>query len=174
MAGHALQEDPRCPRPDELRVIFATHRTFDGGTRIGELVVAREIAELTVSLLARLYTLRFPIWAMQPIERFGGSDEDSMIADNSSAFNFRTVAGTTRLSQHALGLAIDLNPRENPWIVGARIAPATGASYLDRHDVRLGMIVRPGPVVAAFDELGWEWGGDWLHARDYHHIVKKR
>jgi poly-gamma-glutamate synthesis protein (capsule biosynthesis protein) len=97
-----------------------------------------------------------------------------MAADNSSAFNFRVVAGTDQLSQHALGLAIDLNPVENPWRLPGRILPDAGRAFADRAAIRPGMIVRPGPVVAALDELGWEWGGDWRHALDDHHVVWSR
>jgi hypothetical protein len=75
------------------------------------------------------------------------------------------------LSQHARGLAIDLNPVENPWRRANGFVPIEGAPFCDRARVRPGMIVRPGPVVAALDELGWEWGGDWRHAKDDHHVV---
>jgi hypothetical protein len=111
---------------------------------------------------------------MALVDDHGGSDDASMAADNSSAFNFRVVAGTGTLSQHALGLAIDLNPVKNPWRKPDRIVPPAGAAFADRRDIRPGMIVRPGPVVAAFDELGWEWGGDWRHAFDDHHVVWSR
>ncbi len=94
-----------------------------------------------------------------------------MAADNSSAFNFRYIAGTTELSQHAFGRAIDLNPVENPWRRPGSIVPAAGRAFADLRDIRPGMIGRPGPVVAVFDELGWEWGGDWLHASYDHHVV---
>ena len=97
-----------------------------------------------------------------------------MSADNTSAFNFRLIAGTQILSQHALGLAIDINPVENPWRKPDRLVPPEGAAFADRTVIRPGMFVRPGPVVAAIDELGWEWGGDWRHAFDDHHLVWSR
>ena len=97
-----------------------------------------------------------------------------MAADNSSAFNFRVVAGTSVLSQHALGRAIDINPIENPWRRPDRIIPSAGEAFADRARVYAGMIVRPGPIVAVFDEQGWEWGGDWRHASDDHHVVWSR
>ncbi len=167
-------DDPRCPRADQLALVDVAHRTFDGGVARGQLVVATSIAAPALALLERLFAIGFPVRSMRPIDDFDGDDDRSMAADNSSGFNFRTIAGTDLLSQHALGLAIDLNPVENPWLGAHGLAPAAGAGYLDRSDVRPGMIVRPGPVVAIFDELGWEWGGDWRHARDYHHIVWAR
>lgn len=156
---------------DALAYVRLSHVTFDGGSAEGELVVAAELAARAVEVFRRLWQLGFPIRGMQLVDEFGASDERSMAADNTSAFNFRTIAGTTTLSQHALGRAIDINPVENPWRRPDRIAPARGAEFADRTHIRPGMIVRPGPVVAVFDELGWEWGGDWRHAYDDHHIV---
>jgi len=75
------------------------------------------------------------------------------------------------LSQHVFGWVFDLNSVENLWIISRGLAPAAGEAYRDRTRVRPGMIVRPGPVTAILDELGWKWGGDWRHARDYHHVV---
>jgi poly-gamma-glutamate synthesis protein (capsule biosynthesis protein) len=137
----------------------------------GELVVAAELAARSIEVFRRLWQLGFPIRQMRLVDEYGADDDRSMAADNSSAFNFRTVAGTNLLSQHALGRAIDINPVENPWRKPDRIVPDAGRAFADRRDIRPGMIVRPGPVVAVFDELGWEWGGDWMHAWDDHHIV---
>ena len=167
-------DDARCPRLDELAYLAIDHVTMDGGVARGELVVARAIAPRAVELFRRLHALGFPIRQLRLVDDYRASDDASMTADNSSAFNFRVVSGTDMLSQHAIGLAIDLNPVENPWRKPERIVPAAGAAFADRRDVRPGMIVRPGPVVAALDELGWEWGGDWRHAFDDHHVVWSR
>jgi len=175
MAGKSWREDDaRCPRITELAYVRADHVTLDGGIARGELVVAAALARCAVELLRRLYALGFPIRQLRLVDDFGASDDASMAADNSSAFNFRVVAGTDVLSQHALGRAIDINPVENPWRRPDRIIPAEGAAFADRADVRPGMIVRPGPVVAALDEQGWEWGGDWRHAFDDHHVAWPR
>lgn len=171
MHGKSWSTDPRCPARDDLAYVEADHRTLDGGQACGELVVARRIADLTLSLLRRLHAIGFPIARMRLIDDHDADDDRSMAADNSSAFCFRTVAGTGLISQHAFGLAIDLNPVENPWVRPDRFVPPQGAPFLDRADLRPGMIVRPGPVTRVLDEQGWEWGGDWRHARDYHHLV---
>jgi len=163
----------RCPRWEALAYVVVDHVTFDGTAR-GELVVAVEVAPRAVALFRRLWQLGFPVRQLRLVDDFAASDEASMAADNSSAFNFRLIAGTELLSQHALGRAIDINPVENPWRKPDRIVPEAGASFADRTDIRPGMIVRPGPVVAALDEQGWEWGGDWRHAFDDHHIVWSR
>jgi poly-gamma-glutamate synthesis protein (capsule biosynthesis protein) len=166
--------DPRCPRWDDLSYLTVDHVTFDGGTARGELVVAAALAPRAVELFRRLWCLGFPIRQLRLVDDFGASDDASMAADNSSAFNFRVIAGTDKLSQHALGRAIDINPVENPWRRPHRIEPEAGRAFVDRRDVRPGMFVRPGPVVAALDELGWEWGGDWRHAFDDHHLAWSR
>jgi hypothetical protein len=166
-------DETRCPRWDALAYVQFDHVTFDGAAS-GEIVVARELAVRTVALFERLWRLGFPIRQARLVDDFGASDEASMAADNTSAFNYRVIAGTTVLSQHALGRAIDINPVENPWRKPDRIVPEAGKAFADRSDVRPGMIVRPGPIVACFDELGWEWGGDWRHAWDDHHIMWSR
>jgi hypothetical protein len=76
------------------------------------------------------------------------------------------------LSHHALGLAIDLNPVQNPWVRGERVDPEAGRAYLDRARQCTGMIVDPGPVVATFRAHGWYWGGDFDDSRDYHHFSR--
>jgi len=164
-------DDARCPRWDALAYVVVDHVTFDAGAARGELVVAADLAVRAVALFRRLWQLGFPLRQVRLVDDFGASDDASMAADNSSAFNFRVVAGTDRLSQHALGRAIDLNPVENPWRRPDRVLPPEGAAYVDRTDVRPGMIVRPGPIVAVLDENGWEWGGDWRHAFDDHHVM---
>ncbi len=165
---------PRCPRADELAYLTLDHVTFDGAVARGELLVATKVAPRACELFRRLFQLGFPIRQMKLVDDYNADDDASMSADNSSAFNFRLIAGTELLSQHALGRAIDINPVENPWRRPDKILPAEGISFADRANVRPGMIVRPGPVVALFDEQGWEWGGDWRHAFDDHHIVWSR
>lgn len=164
-------DDDRCPRWDALAYLRIDHVTFDGSTGQGEFVLAAAIAAPAIELFRRLWQLGFPIRQATLVDAYGASDDASMEADNSSAFNFRVVAGSSTLSQHALGRAIDLNPVENPWRQPHKLVPPAGQAFADRANVRPGMIVRPGPVVAAFDELGFEWGGDWRHASDDHHIV---
>jgi poly-gamma-glutamate synthesis protein (capsule biosynthesis protein) len=175
IAGKSWREDDvRCPRLPDLAYLRVDHVTMDGSVARGELIVAAALAGRTVELFRRLYAIGFPIRQLRLVDDYGASDDLSMDADNSSAFNFRVVAGTTVLSQHALGRAIDLNPVENPWRRPDRILPSAGVQFSGRSVIRPGMIVRPGPVVAMLDEQGWEWGGDWQHAFDDHHIMWSR
>jgi D-alanyl-D-alanine carboxypeptidase len=90
--------------------------------------------------------------------------------NNSSGYNCRLIAGTTQPSRHASGLAIDINPVQNPYIVGGAVYPPAGIPYLDRTELRPGMLSDGGPVVQAFAKVGWRWGGHWQEPRDYHHF----
>jgi len=175
MAGVSWHgDDPRCPPIAELALIRLVHLDPAGVEREGELVVAAELADDVAGAFERLHAAGFPIARMERIDHHGGSDDRSMAANNSSGFNFRTIAGSDQLSLHALGRAIDINPLWNPYVVGSAVHPPAGAAYLDRARVRPGMIVRPGPVTDAFDAIGWEWGGDWTRGvKDYHHFAAR-
>jgi hypothetical protein len=172
MIGASWHHDPRCPALDALALLTLRHVGFDGAEHDGRLVIAASLADQVVEAFERIFRAGFPIERMQPIDAFGGDDDRSMAANNSSGFNFRTIAGSTTLSLHGAGCAIDINPVQNPFVVGeGRIYPPAGAGYLDRADLRRGMIVRPGPVTDAFDAVGWEWGGDWTSRKDYQHFA---
>jgi hypothetical protein len=162
---------PGCPVPlRNLRLVRLTYWGFDDAPHRGRLVVHRGWAEEIVSVFHRLYERRFPIRRMRLVDRYGADDRESMRHDNTSAFNCRFVAGTTTWSQHAYGRAIDLNPVENPYVVGSHVSPRRGRRFLDRSDVRPGMVVEGGTVLRAFREIGWRWGGSWVSAKDYQHF----
>ena len=155
----------------ELRVVRARHWTFAGRVRTGRLVVHRDAAADVVSLLRDLYTARFPIRQMVPIERYEGSDFASIEADNTSAFNCRYVDGTRRWSQHASGRAIDINPIENPYVTnGGTTAHRASRPFVARSPVRPGMLVEDSAALKAIDRIGWGWGGRWRGTKDYQHI----
>jgi hypothetical protein len=173
MEGVSWHPDPRCPPFDHLVLLHLAYRDFAGDRCEGELVVHAGVADPVIAAFAALFAASFPIARMERVDAYGGDDGRSMAANNSSSFNFRTVAGTDALSLHAFGAAIDINPVQNPYLVEDRVEPAAAAAYLDRDDLRPGMIVRPGPVVAAFDAIDWEWGGDWTSRKDYHHVAAR-
>jgi len=96
-----------------------------------------------------------------------------MAANNTSAFNCRTVAGTDRWSQHSFGAAIDLNPIQNPYVTEAGISPSAGKAYARssaRRPTVKGLITSDSAVTRAFRAAGWEWGGDWTSPKDYQHF----
>lgn len=162
---------PGCPVPlSSLRYLQLSHMGVDGNERLGELVVHERDVTAVAIAFKLLWDAGVPIERMRLVDDFGGDDGASMAANNTSAFNCRTVAGTSTWSQHAYGRAIDINPVQNPYVRGPQVEPAAGRAYLDRSAVRPGMLVEGGPAVAAFDRIGWGWGGRWSSAKDYQHV----
>lgn len=156
---------------DELRYLTVTYLDFDGEIRTGELIAHRALAQELVEIFAELYEARFPIAGVELIESHGLDDEVSMAANNSYCFCTRPIAGTDRYSLHSYGMAIDLNPVQNPYVVGGSVYPAAAAEYLDRGEVRPGMIVPGDTAYNAFVSRGWSWGGHWP-SPDYQHFEK--
>ena len=156
-----------------LAYLTITHVDFCGYSRHGHIIVAASIADEVLDIFREIYEYGFPIAGMRLIDYYGALDYYSMAANNSVGFNFRYIAGTTTLSRHAWGMAIDINPIQNPFIRGDVILPAAGRYYMDRTDVRPGMII-PGDVVyRAFTSRGWIWGGHWRVPIDYHHFERR-
>jgi hypothetical protein len=166
---------PGCPVPiSDLRIIDMTHWGFDGAVHWGAMVVHEDVAHDVVEAFSMLYDARFPIRRMERVEEYDGSDDASMAADNTSAFNCRPITGTTdRFSVHSYGKAIDINTVENPYVKGDTVLPEAGREYLDRDDVRPGMIVDGDLVTKAFKKAGFKWGGDWKSLQDYQHFEAK-
>ena len=155
---------------DELSLLTLSHWNFEGEVVTGELVVASQYADDLIGVFRALFEAEFPIRRMRPTYHYGGSDDASMDDDNTSAFNCRPITGGSSYSQHSYGHAIDINTIENPYVKGSLVLPPAGKDYLDRADVRPGMIVSDGPVVAAFTAIGWKWGGNWSSRVDYQHF----
>jgi D-alanyl-D-alanine carboxypeptidase len=155
----------------DLRLLELTFWGFDGYRHRGELVVHEDVAASVVDAFHTLYTAHFPINKMRRVDYYGGSDDASMADDNTSAFNCRPKTGSTSgFSVHSYGKAIDINTVENPYVKGSTVLPAAGAAYLDRTDVRPGMIVHGDLVWSAFIAHGFQWGGDWTSLKDYQHF----
>jgi hypothetical protein len=156
-----------CPvGPTQLRTVVVSHWGFDGKPQTGRVVVARRLAPGIVRVFRTLWEAKFPIRRLRPVSEYRGSDDASMAADNTSAFNCRFVGGTRRWSMHAFGEAIDVNPVENPYVRGSTVSPPAGRAYLDRSRYRKGMAVSGGVLVRAFAAAGWKWGasfGDYQH-----------
>ena len=162
-----------CPvAPSSLRRLRVGYWDFDGKSRVGTLVVNRSAVGPLTIVFRRLYRARFPIRRMRPVDAYGGKDERSLAADNTAAFNCRYAVGSgpKRWSAHAYGLAIDVDPVENPYVESGRVHPRAGKAYLDRTNVRAGMAVRGGLLVSAFASVGWKWGGRWTGTPDYQHF----
>lgn len=163
-----------CPvPPEDLRELTLSYWNFDKKPATGTLVVHKDVAEEVVAVFQDLFSHGFLVEKMSPVEDYGGSDDRSMAANNTSAFNCRDVTGSPgRFSNHSWGRAIDINPLTNPYVLGAKVLPPEGAKYTDRTKVFPGSILKDGFAVKRFAQVGWTWGGSWTDRTDYQHFEK--
>jgi D-alanyl-D-alanine carboxypeptidase len=162
---------PGCPVGlADLRYVTVSFRGFDGRAHTGELVVHERVAAGVVAVFARLYRARFPIEEMRLVTGADLAARPTGDGNNTAAFVCRAARKQARWSAHAYGLAVDVNPFQNPYRRGDLVLPELAGAYLDRGDRRPGMI-RPGDAVtAAFAAQGWTWGGTWRSPRDFMHF----
>lgn len=177
ITGISYVENPNISL-DELRYLRLLYYGFDGNTYVGEMIVNEQIAEEVTSIFRRLYEEKYPIEQMVLIDDYQGEDEASMDANNTTAFNYRTVAGSSKLSNHSYGMAIDLNPKYNPYVKEKTdgtlfCQPALGAEYADRDASFEHKITREDLACKLFLEAGFTWGGDWNSVKDYQHFEKE-
>lgn len=159
-----------CPVPlADLRYVTVTYRDFGGAAATGELVVHADVADSVVAVFGDLFAQGYPIRSMRLVDDFDGSDDASMAADNTSAFNCRPISRGVGWSEHAYGRAIDLNPVENPYVRGSLVLPPEGEPYAARPDAP-GVVHAGDGVVRAFAAHGWQWGGSWTSPVDYQHF----
>lgn len=163
---------------EELRYVKVLYWGFDDESHQGELIVNKAIAEDVVEIFKELYELKYPIEQMILVDEYNADDNASMAADNTSSFNYREVDnGSGSLSLHSYGLAIDINPRYNPYVrkVGDKrvVSPDNGSEYADRTLDCPYYINKGDACYQAFTERGFTWGGDWKNTKDYQHFEKK-
>ena len=135
MQGKSYKADCTVPR-DELRYVHVLHMGFDGQTKEGELVVNKAIADDVLAIFEELYQADYPIEKVELVDAYNADDEESMSHNNSSAFNFRFISHTTKISKHGLGMAVDINTLYNPYVKTVdgklSIEPANATAYVDR------------------------------------------
>lgn len=162
---------------EELRYVRILHKGFDDKTYIGELIVNQAIAQDILDIFRELYRLDYPIERMVLVDEYDADDIKSMEANNSSAFNFRFVDGTTRRSLHSDGVAIDINPLYNPYVRMREgkltVLPENGTDYVDRTKDCPYYIKEGDSCYNAFIKRGFTWGGAWDYSKDYQHFEKK-
>lgn len=161
---------------EELSYLRVLHTGFDKKTYVGELVVNQKIADDVLEIMKELYENHYPIEKMLLIDEYGADDETSMSDNNTSAFNYRTIAGTNRLSKHGQGLAVDINPRYNPCVRTKNgittVEPQNGSTYVDRNADFSYKITEGDLCLQLFSEHGFTWGGSWNSVKDYQHFEK--
>ncbi len=153
----------------DVRLVDVYYYGFDEKLHKGQLVVHKEVVLDIIEIFELIRETRFPINKVIPISKYGWSDEKSMLDNNTSAFNYRYISGTRVISNHASGLAIDINPGLNPYIKNGISLPAN-CIY---DTTKAGTISANSDLVKEFKKKGWKWGGDWKSLKDYQHFEKK-
>lgn len=157
---------------NDLSYLNITYWGFDEMPHIGEMVVNKNIAQEVLDIFREVYDYKYPIEKINLIDEYGADDEKSMEDNNTSAFCYRTIANSNKLSNHSLGYAIDINPLYNPYVSGNSVSPVSSSLYMDRNIVHKGTISKGDFLYNAFIKRGWQWGGDWKYKKDYQHFEK--
>lgn len=167
--GGTYQEG--CPVPvEDLRYVRVVFRGFDGDAHTGELVVHADEAADVVEVFRRLFEAGFPIEEMRLVTDADLAAPPTGDGNTTAAFVCRNVRGGSSFSAHASGLAIDLNPFHNPYVRDDLVLPELASAYVDRANVRPGMLLDGEVAVRAFDAIGWTWGGRWSDPVDTMHF----
>lgn len=156
---------------EDLRYVNIRYVDFYDTEQDGEIVCNRSIAEDLTEIFMDLYHERYQLESVRLVDDFGGDDDASMLANNTSCFNYRTVAGSSKLSNHALGLAIDINPLYNPWVNHGEVIPAESAAYADRSADFPHKIDEDDYCCQCFVNHGFFWGGNWNNP-DFQHFQR--
>jgi hypothetical protein len=173
MQGRSWRPGLPCAQREDLVLMRIPYRDFQGGPRMGAMVVGRKVAPQVAAIFNEIYDGgKFRIYQMRLIDEFDGDDDKSIAANNTSGFNCR-LTDHGGLSKHALGLAIDINPVQNPYREKNITASEAGRDYAQPYQRRseiMGIIVEGDAVTRAFARRGWSWGGRWKHTVDYQHF----
>ncbi len=173
MEGKSYPADCRVARED-LMYLHLLYKDINGDTHVGEMVCNRAIADRLVEIFRSLYEADYPIEHMSLIDDYDGDDDASMSANNTSCFNYRVVKGTDKISKHGYGLAVDINPRYNPYIHTLSgktvVEPENGLPYADRTGEFDYKIDEDDLAYKLFTEHGFTWGGSWKSVKDYQHF----
>lgn len=161
---------------DDLRYLQVLHCDADGNAIVGELVCAKTIADDLLSIFKELFQAGYPIEKMRLVDDYGGDDAVSMRDNNTSCFNQRAITAGRRVSMHSFGLAVDINPKYNPYYKmrddKAKVEPEESVEYLDRNGDSPYMIKKGDLCYRMFKQHGFQWGGEWTSGKDYQHFEK--
>ena len=176
MQGRSWPEGCTIRRAD-LRYLRLSHYDAEKRQHVGEMVCNKAIADDLLDIFRELYRQKYPIQRIRLIDDYDASDERSMRDNNSSCFCYRRISGTTKLSKHAQGMAVDINTLYNPYVRtgknGRRIVePATATKYVDRRKSFPYKIVKGDLLHRLFLQHGFKWGGSWRTMKDWQHFEK--
>ena len=161
---------------EDLRYLNILYVDFHRETQVGEIICNQAIAQDLVEIFYELYLAGYPLESVRLVDEYGGDDTLSMEHNNTSCFNFRVVEGTSSLSRHAYGLAIDINPLYNPYVTWPggkqRVSPAAATPFADRSLDFPNKIDEDDLCYQLFAERGFTWGGHWRTMKDYQHFQK--
>jgi hypothetical protein len=152
-----------------MSLMDVLYYSFDGRKHQGQIIVNRELEDDVYDIFNFIEKIFFPIEKVVPISAYQWNDRSSMADNNSSSFNFRVIEGTSKLSMHSLGKAIDINPVQNPVIYPNGVTFPEGAQYFPENR---GTFAADNAIVQEFIRLGWHWGGNFDQPKDYHHFEK--
>ena len=164
----------KCPvTPDELAYLTMTFWGFDRERHTGEMIVHASVAEQITGAFKQIYRARFPIEEMRVTtlkEQRAWNRAPTGDTNLTSSFECREATGGSDWSEHAYGLALDINPFHNPYLLGDIVGPELAGAYTDREWKRPGMIFEGDAITRAFDAIGWQWGGRWNSLKDWMHF----
>ena len=174
MIGNSYPEEGAEIELSELRYLKLLYYDYNGRVRHGEMVCNKAIAADLIAIFKELYKAKYPLASVRLIDDFGGDDERSMAANNSSCFNYRQATNSsTKLSAHARGMAVDINPLQNPYVKGEEVLPESAQEYADRSVDFPHKITDEDLCCKLFRAHGFQWGGAWNSVKDYQHFEKK-
>jgi peptidoglycan LD-endopeptidase CwlK len=153
---------------DNMELIELNYFGYDSIIHTGQMVVNKDLSAEIIAVFDHLLEQKFPINKIQPVVKYNWSDDSSMADNNTSCFNYRIVEATQQISHHSYGCAIDINPKQNPYILHGKAKPE-GSVY---NEDSVGTISRGSVVVKTFRKYGWYWGGHWKTNKDYQHFYK--
>lgn len=154
----------------QLTLVNVEYYSFDEKLHRGQIVINKNVSKDIIEIFSLIKESHFPIAKVIPAVKYNWDDEASMNDNNTVAFNYRKVKGSNVQSSHSYGMAIDINPLQNPHIKGKTIQPSSG-----KYDTKVkGTLLRDSKIVNEFIKRGWQWGGRWRSSKDYQHFEKKK
>ena len=153
---------------DQLQLINVTYISTDEKLHQGQILTNKLLAQDIEELFQFMLDQDFVIEKAIPIVAYNWNDTLSMEDNNSYSFCYRNIS----YSNHAKGLAIDINPRFNPlrWKIKDLPNEPLGAVL----DTAVNGTLHPNHlVVKEFKKRGFRWGHTFSKYWDDHHFEKK-